>query len=94
MSEEEHVKTPSAESEYTNARNVRHVSTEELSKYLGNVTVEIERIEKCLMYFDFAKTNAAEMSKLLVIINDIHRCNQNIRETSEQLLHGDIVVDK
>lgn len=93
MSEEERITTPE-EKKHTLTRDVRHVSSTDFAGYLRNVTDDLDKFEKCLLLFDFSKTNAAEMSKFLVIINDLHRCTQNIRDTSEQLLCGDIVVDK
>ena len=91
---EEKSNVTTEEREHILTKDTRHVSSMDFAGYLRKVTDELDNFEKCLLLFDFSKTNAAEMSKFLVIINDLHRCTQNIRETSEQLLSGGIVIDK
>ncbi len=80
------------EDKKTAARNVNHMTSKDFGKYISMITSDIENVEKSLMYFDFGKTNAAEMSKYLVILNNLHKCGQMLTDVNAKLQSGDIVI--
>ena len=74
------------------ARNINRMSSKDFGKYVSMITNDIENVEKSLMYFDFIKTNAAEMTKYLVILNNLHKCGQMLTDVNAKLQSGDIVI--
>lgn len=75
-------------------RNTNTISASEFGDHLAKVASDLETVEKCFMYFEFSKINAAEVSKYLVMINDLHKCTAHLADVSKRLKDGDIVINK
>lgn len=59
-----------------------------LSRYINAVddlSTAVNTIAVDLMNFEFSKINAAEMSRFLVIINNLHKVNEGLNTLSASL---------